>query len=247
MKRTPARATGPTLAAALLLSLISAHGVAAELPTWTATYQLEYNGRRAGTSEFSVRFDAASGVYEFQSQTDARGFYRLLVPNTILERSRFVFDEGGFRPLEFRYEDGSRRGRNNLHILFDWDRGVATANSNDGSVEFDIEPGVLDRGSMQVALMHDMAQAAAPPEYLLADEDSVRPYEYTPTGEASITTAAGRFDTRTYRQQREGSSRATLIWAAPALAYLPVRIERQRNGETQTALLLESVQGLNGR
>jgi hypothetical protein len=242
-----AQAVWATLAATLLLSVPGTASDAAELPTWTATYQLEYKGRRAGTSEFSVRFDAATGVYEFQSQTNARGVYRLVRPNTLLERSRFVVDEGRIRPLEFWFEDGSRRGGGNLHIVFDWERGVATVNGSDGRVEFDIEPGVLDRGSMQVALMYDMAHAAAPPRYLLADEDSLRSYEYRPTGEESITTAAGRFETRTYMQQREGSSRATVIWAAPALEHLPVRVERQRNGETETALLLESVRGLNGR
>ena len=32
----------------------------------------------------------------------------------------------GLRPLEFWYEDGSRSGEDNLHIVFDWERRVAT-------------------------------------------------------------------------------------------------------------------------
>ncbi len=219
---------------------------AAELPTYTATYQVEYNGRRAGTSEFSVSYDDATGIYRFQSHTSARGLFRLVSPNTVVERSDFLYEDGQLRPLNFWFEDGSRRGSGNLHIGFDWEAGVATITGSSASHSVDLQPGVLDRGTMQVALMLDMTKNR-PAEYLLPDDDELRSYRYAPSGEETVTSSLGRHETTVYQEQREGSSRVTLVWGSPELAYLPVRIERRRDGETQTALILESVQGLGNR
>jgi hypothetical protein len=214
------------------------------IPTYTATYQVEYNGRRAGSSEFSVSFNEATGIYRFESHTTARGLYRLVSPNPIIERSDFVVENGEIIPLNFWFQDGSRRTRS-LHIAFDWSNRVATIDDGNSTSTVELRDGVLDRGSMQIALMLDMARSK-PTEYLLADDDGdLRPYRYVPAGEESVTTPAGTHDAAVFRQQREGSSRAILVWAAPALAYLPVRIEQQRDGDTRTALLLESVQGLD--
>jgi hypothetical protein len=72
----------------------------------------------------------------------------------------------------------------------------------------------------------------------------VAEYVYTDNGTATIATAAGMFDARVLTQQRSGSSRATWLWVAPQLKFLPVRIEQRRDGEVQTAFDLVSVSGL---
>ena len=140
--------------------------------------------------------------------------------------------------------DGSRKGEDNLHIVFDWDNAVAVVVGEAGRSELRLEAGVLDRGSMQVALMHDLAGSGRPGRYLLLDDDSLRPYEYSANGELIVTTGVGDLQTLAFVQQRENSSRSTYLWVAPQLQYLPVRIEQHRNGEIQTAFTLKSVEGL---
>jgi hypothetical protein len=107
-----------------------------------------------------------------------------------------------------------------------------------------LQPGALDRGSLQVALMADLAANGRPGHYLRADEDSTTAYDYTDNGDATIATGLGPLATRSFMQQRENSSRSTWLWFAPALNWLPVRIEQRRNGEVQTAFTLASVEGL---
>ena len=92
--------------------------------------------------------------------------------------------------------------------------------------------------------MRDLAATGAPRTYTLADEDSVAEYEYTDNGTATMATGVGRVATRVFTQQRAGSSRATWLWVAPELRFLPVRIEQRRDGEVQTAFTLVSVSGL---
>ena len=59
-----------------------------------------------------------------------------------------------------------------------------------------------------------------------------------------MPTGSGPSTTRVLTQQRAGSSRATWLWVAPELRFLPVRIEQRRDGEVQTAFELISVSGL---
>jgi hypothetical protein len=210
------------------------------LATYVATYQVEYKGRDAGLAEFSVSYDAAQDVYTFRSYLKVKGLLRLIAPNAALEHSTFVVRDGRIQPLAFRYEDGTRKGGNS----FDWNSQKVVL-EGEQRVELDVAPGTLDRGSLQVAIMSDMAAQGTLGPYVLADEDSLKTYELAPVGEERMATPLGELDVVRYRQQRVGSSSSTSLWAAPSLAYLPVRIERQRGGsETDTIFVLESVEGL---
>ncbi|HEY8522024.1 MAG TPA: DUF3108 domain-containing protein [Gammaproteobacteria bacterium] len=231
--------------ALLLLACPAVHAQDGDIATYTAVYDVEYRGRQLGRSEFSVSRDAATGRYVFASRTEARGLVgRLASPDPTVERSEFVLDAGRIRPLEYRYEDGTRGGDDDLTVVFDWDANVARITDDDGARELPIEPGVLDRGSLQAQLMRDLATAGAPDRYRLVDDDGVQEYGYTAQGTEEVRTGAGVFETHVYVQQREGSSRSTWLWVAPALGYLPVRIEQRRDAETRTAFLLRSIEGL---
>jgi hypothetical protein len=209
-----------------------------------ATYRVDYKGKEAGTAEFSVRYLADRDVYEFRSRVQAKGMLKLARPNPAVERSEFRVDANGIRPLEFWYEDGSRSGEDNFHVVFDWQRNVATVSAAEARRELTLPAATLDRGSLQVALMRDLAATGAPGTYRLADEDSVAEYRYVDNGTATMPAGAGSVETRVFTQQREGSTRATWLWVAPEMHFLPVRIEQRRGGEVQTAFALVSVTGL---
>jgi hypothetical protein len=218
----------------------------ATIATYSATYRVAYKGKEAGTAQFSVQYLADRDIYEFSSRIVAKGLLKLARPNPAVERSHFKMAGNGLQPLEFWYEDGSRSGEDNLHIEFDWQRRVATVSGAEAKRELSLPAAALDRGSMQVALMRDLATTAELPTYQLADEDSVSEYHYTDNGTETISTPAGSFETRVLTQQRQGSSRATRLWVARELRFLPVKIEQHRNGEVQTSFELVSVSGLTG-
>jgi hypothetical protein len=234
---------------ALAALALAATGIACAAPDpsialYRATYTVEYKGKDLGTSEFTVTYDEARDVYQFSSRTVAKGLLKLVSPNPVVERSDFRLVNGAPQPLAFHYEDGSRKGEDNLDVEFDWERGVAIVTGKGGRRELTLPAGALDRGSLQVALMSDLALRGAPREYQLVDEDSVKPYVYTDNGESTTPTGIGALATRSFVQQREGSSRSTWLWVAPELRFLPVRIEQRRDGEVQTAFTLASVEGL---
>ena len=217
-----------------------------DVQTYTATYNAEAKGKEIGTAEFSVRYIPERSVYEFKSATMAKGFLKLAVPNPAVQRSEFRVTAAGLEPLEFWYEDGSRKGEGNVHLVFDWQRKVVTTNSKHGRKEFAIPPGALDAGTLQVALMHDLATTGKPGRYKLVDEDSVTDYVYQDQGDAKTSTGMGELTTHAFMQQRAGSNRVNWVWTVPQLKFLPARIEQRRDGEVNSAFTLTNVKGIPG-
>jgi hypothetical protein len=238
------RVVSPLLFIALSLPCLTA--VAADdIQTYTATYTAEAKGKEIGVTTFSVRYIAERMVYEFKSETMAKGMVvKLAIPNPVVQRSEFRVTPAGIEPLEFWYEDGSRKGEGNVHIVFDWQRKVATTNSKHGRKEFAIQPGALDDGTLQVALMHDLATTGKPGRYLRTDEDSITEYVYQDQGEAKTPTGMGQQKTHAYNQQRQGSNRINWIWVLPDMKFLPARIEQRKDGEVNSAFTLKSVNGI---
>jgi hypothetical protein len=209
-----------------------------------ATYEVQYKGRRVGQAEFRLAYDDATQRYSFSSTITATGLLRLVRPRPVIETGEFVLSDDEVRPLHFAFEDGTRGGLDNFTLTFDWDQNALRAEQGGHVTELPLESGTLDRGTLQVSIMRDVRSGLLQPRYRLADEDSVREYDYQLGDTEPLVTGAGDFATRRLIQSRSGSNRLTIMWLAPALGYLPVRIEQQRAGETRTTLLLEQVTGL---
>ena len=216
-----------------------------ELPPYRAVYRVEQDGKDTGTSEWALTYDADRDVYRFVSSLSAKGPLQLALPNPIVERAEFKYENGQIQPLQFWYEDGSRKGEQSSHTVFDWTQSRAVTTAHDRRTELELRPGVLDRASMQVAVMRDMASAEGPRDYLLADGDAIMVYRYSRHGQESLEAPAGTVETQVFVQQREGSSRRLLLWVAPELAFLPVRMEQQKDAQTDVIFTLEFVE-LNG-
>ncbi len=234
--------------ASLLLLGLAIYSFAAraadDVQTYTATYLAEAKGKELGLATFSVRYIPERMVYEYKSVTNVKGFLKLAVPNPVITRSEFRVTATGLEPLEFWYEDGSRKGEGNVHIVFDWQKKTATTTSKHGRKEFAIQPGALDDGTLQVALMHDLATTGKPGRYLRTDEDSITEYVYQDQGEAKTATGMGERKTHAYNQQRQGSNRVNWIWVLPDMKFLPARIEQRKDGEVNSAFTLKSVNGI---
>ncbi len=231
---------------ALLLAQAPATAVggASELPTFAATYRLEYKGSRVGESVISMRPALDGAAYVYEARTEPRGLARFIRGGTIVERSRFHLVDGQLKPVEFVFDDGTRKGKDDNMVTFDHASARATSVYRGETHEFDIEPSLLDRLLSQFALMRDMNAGEPASSYTVLDRDKLKVYRVNRLRSETVETRGGTFDTVVLHRQREGSSRATLMWLAPDLDWLPVRIRQTKGEKTITEMSLESVAGL---
>jgi hypothetical protein len=212
---------------------------------YVAEYEVRYKGRRVATAEFSVTANQEDG-YVFRSSTRARGIWRLASPDPAIELSQFSIDGDQIVPSRFEYQDGSRKGEDNYSVSFDSANGQARVTGPNGAADYPFDRGLLDRGSLQVALMQDLGRCTTPGPYRYVDDDGIRSYSYERLEDLETETGIGMLETVRFSQQREGSSRTTILWLAPSLRYLPVRIEQLRDGEVETVFTLEDANGIEG-
>lgn len=232
---------------ALGLLVVAGPAGAAEsagIPEYAAEYEVYYDGKRLAASEFELERLADSGEYRFSMATKARAMLRILRPGEATERSEFRLTDDGIAPLHFAYDDGTRKGEDNFSVAFDQQSGQATLATATANRSIPLEPKLLDRGSLQVALMHDLLRCVQPETYSIVDEDGVASYHYERLEDRDTGTGIGILPTVRFSQTSEGSSRTTILWFAPELSYVPVRIEQLRNGELQTVFALEEISGI---
>jgi hypothetical protein len=210
---------------------------------YLAVYDVRHKGRRIAETEFSVVAEG-NNQYLYSSSTAARGLLKLLSPNPAIERSRMSVAGSRILPIHFDFMDGSRKGEDSYSIAFDATRGEVRITRPVGTEILPLEPNLLDRGSLQVALMRDLANCTLPGPYRWVDEDGIRTYRYERLEDARADTGAGSFAAVRFSQQREGSSRNTILWLAADLGFLPVLVEQIEAGESQTVYSLESVTGI---
>jgi hypothetical protein len=226
----------------LYFSTFVSVGWGSELPGYEATYRVEYKGIYAGNALFALHFDAERQRYVFESRTQARGLAKLIRRHPAVERSEFLVRDGKIVPLQYAFDDGTRKGKRSNRIVFDWDRGVAMSTYKGITAEVPVKPGTLDRMTMQTAVMRDMGLPAGPAGYVLVDGNELKRYRYELVGTTNTDSALGSLLTKQYRQIREGgSSRQLQIWVAPSLNYMPVRMEQQRQGKTETVFTLQDL------
>lgn len=219
----------------------AASAAATECPQpFRITFNVEWRGMSAGTSTLELTRKGA-GEYVYRSSNTARGFFRIAIPDTITQTSEFSIVNGEVVPASYVGDDGSSDTDRDVSLKFDWAAKKVTGTAENRHVDQPLQPGVQDSLSVQIALMCALAAGKAPDSFRLIDKDEVKQYQYTREGEAKLDTPAGQLDTVIYKSQKTGSTRATRLWIAPSLGYLPVRAEQTKRGKRELQLLLRSV------
>jgi Protein of unknown function (DUF3108) len=230
------------LALAMVALCASGASLAAECPQpFKITLGVEWHGMNAGTSilELTRRSDHE---YTYRSSNTARGFFRIAVPDTVTQVSTFTIADGVVTPQTYVGDDGSSDTSKDVSLKFDWTAHRVTGTAENKPVDLPIEPGVQDGLSVQIALMCALAAGQTPSSFKMIDKDEVKEYQYTREGEAKLDTPVGKLDTVIYKSQKTGSSRATRLWIAPSLGYLPVRAEQSKRDKRELQLTIRAIE-----
>lgn len=221
----------------LTLLLAAPLAGAAELTPHSATYKVKIS---VLGGELQTRLAPTETGFEATHVIRATGMSRILARGSIAETSRFDTASDGVKPREYISKDTLTRDKTNARITFDWDAGEARGTVNGEDVLSVIEGLAHDRVSIQYEVMHDLLNDQARDRYTMFEIDRLRPVSIDIVGEQTVEVPAGRFDVIGIRHQAEGSKRATTLWCAAELGYLPVVIEQHRKGELRVRATLTS-------
>lgn len=229
------------LLAACMLLVAGVAGAQTGLQPFTARFGITWSGMSAGTTDLALE-RLPDGRWAYTSRSHAKGLFRLAMPADLSSRSEFRIDNGRVVPDAFSADDGARSDEKDQSVTFDWPRGRITGVAERKNVDLPLQPGVLDTMSVQVALMQELIAGRTPQKLLVFDTDQVKEYLYTREGTEKIRTAVGEHDTVIFRSSRPGSKKGTYFWCAPALGYVPLRVERRDGKEVEWFMTLKSLE-----
>lgn len=213
-----------------VLALATASASAEDLRPFTATYIVTWKGINVGSSSLTLAAQA-DGTWLYQSRNVARGLARLALPGDITQKSEFRIVQDVVVPLHYAGDDGTSATKRDIDIRFDWETHRVTGIYETKHIDMEIEAGVYDDLTVQIALMNAQLHGQIPKQFRLVDRDEIKNYEYTLEATTTLQTALGSEEVVVYRTRRPGAAHSTLFWCAQRLGYLPVKVERRDRAE----------------
>jgi hypothetical protein len=217
------------LAAAAALAPAVTPAAEAAVSSFMAEYDVRYGRLPGGTSRTSLVTSGAGWVLE--TAVTATGLARVVAPGTVRQRSEFEVDGVVPRPRRYLLDDGTKRTDRDVRLEFDWDAGHVRGIAEDVPVDVPLIAGLQDAATMQVLVTARLRAGAEPGTIAMIEKDQVKHYRYTLLRREKVATALGEFDTLVYRSTRDGSSRETISWHAPALGFGVVQAQQLVRGK----------------
>jgi hypothetical protein len=167
----------------------------------------------------------------------ARGIFRLIYANDVVQKSWLSVVDNHVRPDRYRAGDGN----STVSIDFDWDALRAGGTSETKPVSLKLTDGTQDVMSIQIEVMLDLKNGKVPAAFRILDKSEIKDFIYTEEGSARLRTALGELDTVIVSSRRVGNNRLLRMWFAPSLGYVPVQAERSRDGKLEFAMRIKSL------
>lgn len=234
--------TRPVTALTLCLGLALlpfAHARAADpaVREFTARFDFTANRLLVARMERTLRANR-DGSYTYSSKTVAAGIVSVLFPDSIDESSVWDLADGRPRPLKYQYHHvGRKNGDRHAVLDFDWKKGVVTNRINDDPWTMKVPAGVQDKLLYHYTMMRDLKEGRPVLSYEVADGGELKNFTFERRGTETLATPLGRLQAE--KLERIHGSRRTVIWCAPALDYMPVRIEQHKDGKVVTMEIKE--------
>ena len=237
-RRAPVRRLRALAAAGLLATAWLAGGLAhgAGLEPFTHVYRGKISFVPV-EAVFTLDRDA-EGQWRFDSVSRTRG-WAAWKKGEIAESSRFELTDDGLRPLTYRKLDGFSERDRNVETRFA--RGEVSSLYRDDTIVHSAQDGpVYDLLSLRLALRLDLARDRLADRYQVVDgRGRLRVITIRRHGAEAISTGFGRIEAERLEYSTR-SDRRYVVWFAPELDHVLVRLEEHRDGRLRGWLTLSS-------
>jgi hypothetical protein len=236
--RSVARLAGITALVVLAAPTVRAEAPAQSLQPYKARYQVSYRGLSGGQIEASLTRGKVPGQWLYETRAYPNLFGRIAVSPEAHEHSVMQVGADGVRPLRFDFNDGSEGSQKDVRFTFDWNAGRVRGEAQGTPFDLAVRPGTQDTASVQAAMLVALLAGEAPAGFPILTGSKLREYHYWSEGKATVATPLGSYDCVVWANKRDGSTRLTKVFHAPALGYVPVQAVQYRKGQAEVQMKL---------
>ena len=177
-----------------------------------------------------------SAIRLLEPQNDGTWLLRFDVESFLAdidESLRFRWEDNQVIPLTYRYElSGFMIGSRKRSIDYDWENQTVSGEFEGESFSMALVPGALDPMGYQLQLRQDLKAGKTRMEYQVTDDGDFDRDEFAVIGQEVLDTKLGKVDTvKVEKVRAPRKKRSTVMWFAPELDYLLVRlVQIESNG-----------------
>jgi hypothetical protein len=226
---------------AILLGFSLAAGAATFFKPFSARFSVSRGAIPLGDLVVKLSLET-SDSYFYHAETVPGMLARLFTGDEITEESSGSLTSDAVIPEHYSLQQKGNEAEH-TEIRFDWSDDKAHTTSEGVTWSQHIDAGTQDRLSQQLMLRLHLAKGMKEMDYPVADGGKIKRYRFQVVGEEPVKTPIGRL--RCLKVQRSKGTRPPdyIIWFAPDLDYLPVRIERKQKSGTYR-MSLEKLDGM---
>ncbi len=195
------------------------------------------------SSSYSAAIDKGlsingSAVRRLEPRPDGTWLYRFDVDSffaDIKESLHFRWEDNQVIPLSYRYKLSGLMIRNRERSIdFNRDTETVSGHFEDDKFQMELKENALDPLGYQLQLMQDLKAGKRETTYRVTSNGDYDESTFAVLGEESLNTALGELKTLKAQKVRDpGSKRETLMWFAPELDYLLVRLVQVESDGTR--------------
>ena len=226
-----------------MLGCVISPAATLEIDRFVAHFVLEVFGTTVGRSEWRL-VPTEDRQFLWESRSETAGAGALIRDVYIIERSESELHGPSFRPLEYHYDRYGKNANRNVSVAFDWQDGVVFNTAEGHTWRMSVPSGTLDKLSYLLALMADLREGKRIMRYTIADGGRLKTYEMRAAGTETLDTALGTLETLKVRRLRHTDSGEAILWCAPALGFLPVKLENRDRDGRLVSMYIQSIEGL---
>ena len=170
-------------------------------------------------------------LYSYEIITRPSGFWRVIIDGSIREKSTFVFNDGLVQSKTYELTDTIRSKPRQSLAIFDWDNLLLSGNYKDRKFELPLNIDVIDRATLQIAIIANNQGPNLSSDYYILDRDKVLKVQVNKKDTVNVRVPFGEFETIEIQHRSEQSEITNSLWLAPELGYIPIKIAQKEDGK----------------
>jgi len=224
-----------TTAWLLVASLLSTANAAQSLTPYLAEYKVKIS---ILSGKLTTEFRRTATGYSATSTIEPAGLANVFLNGSIEESSTFSVTDSGVVPALYRSMDTLTKDQKEMNFSFDWDRREVAGTIGEAHYVIPLEGPVHDRVTIQYELMYELMNGAPADNYVMLNEEELRPIVVTNIGKKQVKVPFGKFEAVGIQHRTEDSARVSTLWCVEELGFLPVIIEQHRDGKLRARAVL---------